>query len=114
MGPREKEVIRAAHVLKDYCGERKNCVNCALGNGACPTTPAFWKLPELEEAEKRKETAVWCATANNPKLLEALMNDWWSVAPASRRMVACQIGETSRERLYVFITYTDEEEQSLD
>lgn len=53
MDNREKEVLRAAHVLNDYCKSKGlgNCKSCLL-YANCTTDPEHWKLPELEEPQE--------------------------------------------------------------
>ena len=54
MSAREKEVIRAAHILKRYCAEHP-CHMCTLNSIELCGIPAGWVLPELEEAEPPTE-----------------------------------------------------------
>lgn len=57
MNAKEKEFIKALHVVKDYCTDRNSCSNpsrCPL-YGYCPESPDYWpELPEIEEEERRE------------------------------------------------------------
>ena len=53
MDARDKEALRAAHVIKKYC-EGSSCSNCLIGDGGCCDLPLDWELPEIEEEERRE------------------------------------------------------------
>lgn len=58
MEAREKEVLRAAHVLRDYCRSHEHsCGGCLLNDmGSCNKMPQDWyNLPKLEDAPKEDE-----------------------------------------------------------
>lgn len=59
MEAREKEVLRAAHVLRDYCRSHEHgCGGCPLNDmSSCNQMPQDWHgLPKLEDEPREEKT----------------------------------------------------------
>lgn len=56
MDAKDREVLRAAHLLRSYCEGNRMCKGCPLLDGCCcyVDSPRSWELPEIEEEERRE------------------------------------------------------------
>ncbi|MBR5862274.1 MAG: hypothetical protein IKZ08_02995 [Bacteroidales bacterium] len=114
MDEREKEVIRAAHVLKNFCKSRDTCAGCPIRDTGCLyDTPSYWQLPELEaepeEAPKERrpveiktvQSLVDAASKFDKDVNAALAEGWTLVkrytnAPAGTHRASTLIAELER------------------